>query len=72
MTEIPYIWSHFKFTILLSLLMLVMMVILGVAPWIPYSWEITTFLAWWPMTSIWGSHLLLPIVLNPSLMTFSF
>ena len=48
------------------------MIILAVGPFIPYGWEITDFVAILPMAMVCGSHLLLPIALNPALMTFTF
>lgn len=47
------------------------MVILAVVPFIPYSWHITDFVAILPMATVAASHLLLPLALNPALMTFS-
>ncbi|KAF2149500.1 hypothetical protein K461DRAFT_231277 [Myriangium duriaei CBS 260.36] len=71
-TELPYIWQHFKFTLLWSLFMISLMVVLGTASFIPYSFQIHTFLAWWPMTNTWVCHIAMPIALNPALMTFAF
>lgn len=47
------------------------MIILATAPFIPYSWHIKDFVAILPMATVAASHLLLPLVLNPALMTFS-
>ncbi|KAG8629612.1 hypothetical protein KVT40_003477 [Elsinoe batatas] len=58
--------------IFVDVLALSAMTVLGTASFVPYDWKITSFLAWWPMLSCWMSHLLLPIALNPALMTFSF
>ena len=46
-------------------------IILAVAPFIPYNWRITDFVAILPMATVASSHLLLPLALNPALMTFS-
>jgi len=71
-SELPILVKSFKYTICFSLLCIVGMIILATGAFIPWDWHITSFLAWWPMASCWGSHLLLPIALNPALMTFSF
>ncbi|KAF4555633.1 Hypothetical protein D9617_2g055960 [Elsinoe fawcettii] len=70
--ELEMIWKGYKMTIFVSLLCIVAMLILATANFVPYDWRITSFLAWWPMLNCWGAHLLLPFVLNPALMTFSF
>jgi hypothetical protein len=56
---------------LFSSLFIAGMVILAVAPFIPYMWRITDFVAILPMATVACSHLLLPLALNPALMTFS-
>jgi hypothetical protein len=47
------------------------MIIMAVAPFVPYNWQITDFVAILPMSTVAVSHILLPIALNPALMTFS-
>ncbi|KAH0143508.1 hypothetical protein KCU86_g23436, partial [Aureobasidium melanogenum] len=47
------------------------MIILATADFIPYDWMITDFVAILPMATVVASHFLLPIALNPALMTFS-
>jgi hypothetical protein len=69
--EVPKVLKRFKFSIAFSLIGITGMVILAVAPFIPYSWHITDFVAILPMATVTVSHLLLPIALNPALMTFS-
>lgn len=62
-----------------SVTTIVVMIILGVAPFVPYGWHITDFVAILPMATVAVlpmatvavSHMLLPIALNPALMTFS-
>lgn len=54
-----------------SLGFLIIMIILACAPFIPYNWRITDFVAILPMAAVAVSHMLLPIALNPALMTFS-
>lgn len=47
------------------------MIILAVAPFVPHDWKIQDFVAILPMSCVAASHLLLPLALNPALMTFS-
>ncbi|PNS14858.1 hypothetical protein CAC42_2087 [Sphaceloma murrayae] len=61
--EMQLIWGGYRNTIFLSFLCIAGMIILGTASFVPYDWKINSFLAWWPMASCWGSHLLLPIAL---------
>ncbi|KAL2157877.1 hypothetical protein VTH06DRAFT_4930 [Thermothelomyces fergusii] len=61
----------FKFSMLFATVFIIGMIILAVAPFIPYSWHIKDFVAILPMATVAASHLLLPLVLNPALMTFS-
>ncbi|KAL2134986.1 hypothetical protein VTI74DRAFT_10213 [Chaetomium olivicolor] len=69
--EVPKVLKKFKFSMLFATLFIVGMIILAVAPFIPYSWHITDFVAILPMATVAASHLLLPLALNPALMTFS-
>ncbi|KAF2116801.1 glycosyl transferase family group 2-domain-containing protein [Lophiotrema nucula] len=69
--EVPKALKRFKFSIAFALVGIVGMVILAVAPFIPYGWHIKDFVAILPMATVTISHLLLPIALNPALMTFS-
>lgn len=62
----------FKGTFLFSLGSIIFMVIFATADFIPYDWQITDFVALLPMGTIAASHFLLPIALNPALMTFTF
>lgn len=54
-----------------SMTFIVGMIVLAVASFVPYDWRITDFVAILPMATVAGSHMLLPIALNPALMTFS-
>lgn len=47
------------------------MVVMAVAPFVPHDWRITDLVAILPMATVASSHLLLPLALNPALMTFS-
>jgi len=70
--EVPKVLKRFKYSLTISLLFIVGMIVLATAPFIPYGWEIKDFVAILPMATVWGSHFLLPIALNPALMTFTF
>lgn len=64
--------EQFKWSLLFSLTAIVVMIVLAVAPSIPWWWRITDFVAILPMATVAVSHLLLPLALNPALMEFSF
>ena len=44
----------------------------GLKGLVPVSWQIKDFVAILPLATISASHFLLPIVLNPGLMRFSY
>ncbi|KAF7536266.1 hypothetical protein G7054_g4680 [Neopestalotiopsis clavispora] len=69
--EVPKVLKKFKFSMLFSLIFIAGMIILAVAPFVPYDWRITDFVAILPMATVATSHFLLPLALNPALMTFS-
>lgn len=69
--EVPKVLKRFKFSIAFAVVGIVGIVVLAVAPWVPHSWHIRDMVAILPMATVTGSHLLLPVVLNPALMTFS-
>ncbi|KXX82327.1 Glucans biosynthesis glucosyltransferase H [Madurella mycetomatis] len=69
--EVPKVLKKFKFSMLFATVSIAAMIILAIAPFIPYSWHITDFVAILPMATVAASHLLLPLALNPALMTFS-
>ncbi|KAI1351057.1 glycosyl transferase family group 2-domain-containing protein [Xylaria sp. FL0043] len=69
--EVPKVLKSFKYSIAFSVFFIVAIVILAVAPFVPIDWRITDFVAILPMATVATSHLLLPIALNPALMTFS-
>lgn len=69
--EVPRVLKRFKFSILFAVGGISTMIILACAPFVHYHWKVTDFVAILPMATVTGSHLLLPIVLNPALMTFS-
>ncbi|KAH8792070.1 glycosyl transferase family group 2-domain-containing protein [Hyaloscypha finlandica] len=69
--EVPKVLKKFKFSMIFSILGIAGMVILAIAPFVPYDWKIKDFVAILPMATVTVSHLLLPLALNPALMTFS-
>ncbi|KAK5192574.1 hypothetical protein LTR99_009673 [Exophiala xenobiotica] len=74
--EVPVILRKFRLTFALcAVLSLGMIVVAGVGPLgalVPYDWQITFFTAIWPLATVVGSHALVPLVLNPGLMQFTF
>ncbi|KAI4094789.1 MAG: hypothetical protein LQ344_002035 [Seirophora lacunosa] len=68
--EIPKLIKKFKFTFIWCFVVAGGMIYLAVAP--PPLWGIKGITAVWPLTTIVVAHFLLPIVLNPSLMLFTF
>ncbi|CAG8976460.1 hypothetical protein HYALB_00008050 [Hymenoscyphus albidus] len=69
--EVPKVLKKFKFSMIFSILGIAGMIILATAPFVPYDWKIKDFVAILPMATVTASHLLLPLALNPALMTFS-
>ncbi|EON68775.1 hypothetical protein W97_08033 [Coniosporium apollinis CBS 100218] len=69
--EVPKVLKSFKYSIAFALFGIFGMIFLAVAPWVPHDWMIKDFVAILPMATVTVSHLLLPIALNPALMTFS-
>ena len=69
--EVPKVIKKFKFSMLFALIGIVGMIVFATASFVPYDWQIKDFVAILPMSTVTVSHLLLPIVLNPALMTFS-
>ncbi len=69
--EVPKVLKRFKFSMAFSIFGILGMIILATGTFIPPDWQIKDFVAILPMATVTASHLLLPIVLNPALMTFS-
>ncbi|RDW79957.1 hypothetical protein BP6252_04595 [Coleophoma cylindrospora] len=69
--EVPKVLKSFKYSMAFAILGIVGMIILATAPFVPYDWKIQDFVAILPMATVTASHLLLPLALNPALMTFS-
>ncbi|KIW10772.1 hypothetical protein PV08_10071 [Exophiala spinifera] len=74
--EVPVILRRFKFTFTFCLVTITTMIVLaGVGPLgrlVPHDWLITGFTAIWPLALVVAFHFLLPLVLNPGLMQFTF
>ncbi|KAF2154980.1 hypothetical protein K461DRAFT_105444 [Myriangium duriaei CBS 260.36] len=68
--EVPKIVKQFKFTLTFCFGCVVVMLVCAFA--LPPLWQIHTFIAVYPLIAIVMGHLLLPIVLNPNLMLFTF
>jgi hypothetical protein len=69
--EVPRVMRRFKLSMGFALLSIIGMTIFATADWVPWDWRIRDFVAILPMGTVAGSHLLLPLALNPALMTFS-
>ncbi|KAK6952550.1 hypothetical protein Daesc_007091 [Daldinia eschscholtzii] len=69
--EVPRVIKRFKYSMIFSLVFIVGMIIVAAAPFVPSVWRITDFVAILPMATVAFSHFLLPLALNPALMTFS-
>lgn len=54
-----------------ALIGIVGMIVLSEGSFVPPDWQIKDFVAILPMSTVTVSHMLLPIVLNPALLTFS-
>ncbi|KAL9102857.1 MAG: hypothetical protein Q9163_002038 [Psora crenata] len=72
--EAPVVLRRFKWSFMFSIVGILIMVVLGtgLGGLIRHDWRIQSFVALLPLSTLLGSHLLLPIVLNPGLMTFSY
>jgi hypothetical protein len=67
--EIPMVLKKFKYTFAINIAVIAMMIVLRYA--LPWEWQIDQFIAICPMAFSVAWHILLPIVLNPSLMLFT-
>lgn len=68
--EVPKVIKSFKFTFLICVFMIACMIVCSVA--LPEMWQIKQFFAIYPLCTVVVCHFLLPIVLNPNLMKFTF
>ena len=69
--EVPRTLKNFWFSFSFCIFCIAGMVILGATSLVPHSWNITQLEAVIPMASLVISHFLLPLALNPGLMTFA-
>lgn len=70
--EVPKVIKKFKISMTWAILMFILMIVMSIAPFVPWDWKIQDFVAILPLASVSASHFLLPIALNPALMTFTF
>ena len=70
--EVPKTLRRFWFTFLFCFVAIAGMIILNQASFVPYDWKINNDVAMIPLASLVFGHLLLPLALNPGLMTFAF
>ena len=47
-----------------AIVFIVAMIVLALAPFVPYDWRITSFVAILPMSTVAVSHFLLPLALE--------
>ncbi|KAF2170004.1 hypothetical protein M409DRAFT_64391 [Zasmidium cellare ATCC 36951] len=69
--EVPQVFRKFKWSMLFCICVIVGMIIVATAPFIPWSWNINNFTAIFPLALLVSCHLLVPIVLNPGLTAFT-
>lgn len=69
--EVPKVLKNFWFSFIFCIVMIAAMIILSGASFIPYAWHIHQLEAIVPLSSLVFSHFLLPLALNPALMTFA-
>ena len=69
--EVPKVMKKFKYSMLFAIIGIGGMIVLATGEFVPYDYRINDFVAILPMATVTVSHLLLPIVLNPALMTFA-
>jgi hypothetical protein len=67
--EMPKLLKKFRFTFVFCILMIGLMVA-GVFVF-PALWRINTLVAIYPLANLVTGHMLLPVVLNPALMMFT-
>lgn len=74
--EVPRILKQFRFSMVFALGCVAGMVVLGTPVGgkmgVPVDWMVGDFVAILPLATVAASHLLLPVVLNPGLMRFSY
>jgi len=70
--EVPRVCKRFKWTFAYVLVAVAAIIVLAEATFVPWQWRIDQFLPITPWAMLLACHFLLPIALNPALMTFSF
>lgn len=70
-SQVPKIAKKFKYSMAACWFGIIAMIVMALAP-LPWSWNITQFVAIFPLAILCSCHILLPIALNPGLMTFTF
>ena len=70
--EVPKTLRRFWFSFAFCVICIAGMIILAEAPFVPYDWRIHQVISIIPLSSVVVGHLLLPLALNPGLMTFAF
>lgn len=68
--EVPKVLKHFKWLYMVIILFIIGMIYLGC--FAPSGWRITKVISVVPLSVTVGCHFLLPLLLNPSLMVFSY
>ena len=68
--EMPRLLKRFKFTFVFCIVSSAIMIVCAVA--LPWMWQITDFVAIFPLCTVVVSHFFLPVALNPALMMFTF
>ncbi|PVH85244.1 hypothetical protein DL98DRAFT_557893 [Cadophora sp. DSE1049] len=67
--ELPRLFKRFKITFIFCFGSAIGMIVC--ANYVPWQWQIRDFVPIFPLCSVVVSHFLLPIALNPALMTFT-
>ncbi|KAJ7082932.1 glycosyl transferase family group 2-domain-containing protein [Mycena belliarum] len=70
--EVPRIWKNFKLAFIICFAGIIMMIVFA-SDAVPFEWQIqANYALTVPLCLVVGCHILLPIVLNPWLMIFSY
>ncbi|CZT41339.1 uncharacterized protein RSE6_01065 [Rhynchosporium secalis] len=67
--ELPRLLKRFKFTFIFCFGSAILMIVCAMV--LPWEWQIKDFVSIFPLCTVVISHFLLPIALNPALMTFT-
>jgi hypothetical protein len=62
---------QFKLSMLFALFLVALLVCMAYAPFVPWDWRIDSVSAVVPLANLAISTFLMPLALNPALMTFS-